>query len=114
MHRVFPGSSSDDVFNHASGKAQSAVVIQLGAQRQDDVKQLRKGIANAGVLKNSQRRLMNSGEVVIIEWAVLSTLHAGLDRGTVTALKARLRLGFAVGRTSTFGPGLLCCRRTHK
>ena len=86
------------------------MIIQCGAKRQHDIEQFRKGISDPGVFKDSQRRIVDPGEVLIAQRPVLSARHAGLDRRAAAALKTRLRFCLSLGRVSTFGPGHLGCR----
>ena len=107
VNRVLTGGPSNDVFNQAFRKAQPSMGVKFGAKRQDDVEQLGKGVTDTGIFEDRQRRLVNPGEVAIIEGAVLSALHTGPDRGAVAAPKARLGLGFAVSGVPPLRPGIL-------
>ena len=86
------------------------MIIQCGAKRQHDIEQFRKGISDPSVFKDSQRRIVDPGEVLIAQRPVLSARHAGLDRGAAAALKTRLCFRFSFGRVSAFGSGHLGCR----
>ena len=83
------------------------MIIQCGAKRQHDIEQFRKGSSDPGVFKDSQRRFVNPGQVVVAQGPILSAWHAGLVRRAAAALKTRLRFCLSLGRVSAFGSGHL-------
>ena len=57
------------------------MIIQCGAKRQHDIEQFRKGISDPSVFKDSQRRIVDPGEVLIAQRPVLSAGMPGWIAG---------------------------------